>query len=86
MFIRLAPSWLKTMRLLIGTPRAGVVVTAVVVGAKVNCLAAKCAAVVDKRLMLLDAHCDGQVAAKGLCMEVGMYVCLGRQRQTMCDI
>lgn len=53
---------------LIGTPWAGVVGTAVVVGAEINCLAAKRAAVVDKRLMLLDAHGDGQVTERGLGM------------------
>lgn len=43
---------------LVGTPWTCVIRSAVVVGAKVDCLAAKGAAVVDKRLMLLDGHGD----------------------------
>ncbi|KAI1461521.1 hypothetical protein F4805DRAFT_235784 [Annulohypoxylon moriforme] len=45
---------------LIGTPRAGVVATAVVVGAEVDCLAAERAAMVDERFILFDAHGDGR--------------------------
>ena len=63
-FVDLAP-WLasegKGGQLLIGTPRAGIVGTAVVVGAEVDRLAAKRAAAVDKRLTLLSAHGDGQL-------------------------
>ncbi|KAI1393972.1 uncharacterized protein F4822DRAFT_424429 [Hypoxylon trugodes] len=64
-----SPPWLASegrTRLLIGTPWASIVVTAVVVGAEVDRLAAKRAALVDERLILLDAHGDGQVAERGL--------------------
>ncbi|OTA93702.1 hypothetical protein M434DRAFT_30695 [Hypoxylon sp. CO27-5] len=57
-FVSLVP-WLASdgrVSPLIGTPRAGIVVTAVVVGAEVDCLAAERAALVDERLILLDAH------------------------------
>ncbi|KAI6090151.1 hypothetical protein F4821DRAFT_229737 [Hypoxylon rubiginosum] len=57
----LAPNGTATF--LIGTSRAGVVVTAVVVGAKVDCLAAERAAPVDERLMLLDGH-SGRIGSR----------------------
>lgn len=43
---------------LVGAAVASVTVGAVVVGAKVDSFAAKGAAVVDERLVLLDGHCD----------------------------
>ncbi|KAI1104108.1 hypothetical protein F4804DRAFT_332671 [Jackrogersella minutella] len=70
---------------LIGTPWAGIVVTAVIVSAEVDCLAAECAALVDERLILLDAHGDGQETEKGLEMSPiwdGRYVvvCLAMKK------
>lgn len=51
---------------LIGTPRAGVVAAAVIMGSEVDCLAAERAALVDERLIFLDAHGDGQEAERSL--------------------
>lgn len=43
---------------LIGTPMASIIRSAIVMGSKVNSLAAKSAAVVDQRLVFLDSHGD----------------------------
>ncbi|KAI0120389.1 hypothetical protein F4776DRAFT_665866 [Hypoxylon sp. NC0597] len=67
-FVSLAP-WLASEGRagpLIGTPWAGIVVTAIVVGAEVDCLAAERAALVDERLILLDAHGGRQVSGNSL--------------------
>jgi hypothetical protein len=52
---------------LVGAPRTVITGAAVIVCAKVDCLAAKSAAVVDERLVLLDRHC---VKRKGCALPV----------------